>query len=239
VLNAVAQQAAAWASTNAQDPAALAELRSPQAKKAPANLLTTIIGPIMGGMLIFFAFFTGGSTSQTLLKEHEEGTLARLFTTPTRLSSILGGKFIAVGLTVLVQVTVLLAAAFLIFGIQWGDLPSVALTALGIVACATSFGIFLTSLVKSTRQSGIIYGGLMTVTGMLGMMRVFTGAQPGGSTPFDAVSLLMPQGWAVRGLLLGIRGAGVGDAALNLLVLLGWSLVFFIIGLLRFQKRFA
>ena len=33
--------------------------------------------------------------------------------------------------------------------------------------------------------------------------------------------------------------AAVGDAALNLLVLLGWSLVFFTIGMLRFQKRFA
>jgi ABC-2 type transport system permease protein len=214
-------------------------VRSPEAKKVPANLITSIIGPIMGGMLIFFAFFTGGSTSQTILKEQEEGTLSRLFTTPTRISSILGGKFVAVGLTVLVQVVVLLAAARLIFSIQWGDLPSVALTALGIVACATSFGIFLTSFVKSTRQSGIIYGGLMTVTGMLGMMRIFTGAQPGGSAPFDFVSLLMPQGWAVRGLLMGLHGAPLGDAALNLLALLGWSLVFFTAGLLRFQKRFA
>ena len=49
----------------------------------------------------------------------------------------------------------------------------------------------------------------------------------------------MPQGWAVRGLLLAMHGAATGEAALNLLVLLAWSLVFFAIGLLRFQKRFA
>ena len=37
----------------------------------------------MGGMMIFYAFFTGASTGQTILQEEEEGTLPRLFTTPT------------------------------------------------------------------------------------------------------------------------------------------------------------
>src|SRR5512146_2095236 len=91
------------------------------------NLLLSIVGPIMGGMMIFFAFNTGSSSAQSLLKEEEEGTLPRLFTTPTPQVTILTGKLLAVFLTVCMHVVVLLIAARLIFKIQWGDFVSVAL----------------------------------------------------------------------------------------------------------------
>ncbi len=38
---------------------------------------------IMAGQMIFFAFFTGGYSMLSILQEQEEGTLARMFTTPT------------------------------------------------------------------------------------------------------------------------------------------------------------
>jgi ABC-2 type transport system permease protein len=230
-VGAVVQQYMTWS----QNPGATIAVRTPPAAaEKPASPITQIIGPIMSGMFIFFAFFTGASSTQTILTEDEEGTLPRLMTTPTAQSTILGGKFLAVALTVLVQVTLLLIAANLVFGIQLGALPSVALAAIGIICCATTFGIFLTSWVKSTRQSGAVYGGLMTVTGMVGMMGVFTNGGAG-----ETASLIMPQGWAVRGLLMTMNQAALGDVALNTLVLLAWSLVFFVIGVLRFQKRFA
>ncbi len=216
---------------------ALLDLRA-VGKPAPAgNPVGQMLAPIMGGMMILFAFFNGGSSCESLLREDEAGTLARLFSTPTRRSSILGGKFLAVGLTVLVQVGLLLVAASLAFGIHWGELLSVALSALGIVACAAAFGIFITSLLKSTRQGGVVYGGLMTITGMLGMMTIFTGGGQGGVV--GTLSLLVPQGWALRGLSLSMGGASLGEVALNFAVLITLSLAFFTIGVLRFQKRYA
>lgn len=209
----------------------------PAEDKRPAGGLTLIIGPVMGAMLIFFAFFTGSATAQTFLREEEEGTLPRLFTTPTPLVGIVGGKMAAIGLTVLVQVSVLLAATRLVFGIQWGSLLPVILNAAGVIICATALGICVTSLLKSTRQGGLVYGGLMTISGMVGMMQVFTGS--GSTSPLNIISLVVPQGWAVRGLVLSLNGAGAGDAALNLLALLGWSAVLLTIGVLRFQKRYA
>ena len=218
--------------------AALLDVHAPAAKKESNNLMAQIIGPIMGGMMIFFAFFTGVSTAQSILREDEDGTLPRLFTTPTAQTTILGGKFLAVGLTVLVQVSVLLVVANLLFHIQWGAFVPVGLAALGIVACASSFGIFINSLLKSTRQGGVVFGGILTVTGMVGMMSIFTATVP-NAAGLGAVSLLVPQGWAVRGLTLAMSGAAVSQAALNLLVLLVLSVVFFVIGVLRFQKRYA
>ncbi|HEX5942274.1 MAG TPA: ABC transporter permease, partial [Anaerolineales bacterium] len=109
------------------------------------NVLLSILTPIMGGMMVFYAFFTGTSTAQSILKEEEERTLPRLFTTPTPQVTILTGKLLSVFMTVFVQVVVLLIAARLIFGIHWGEILPVALTAVGIICSASSFGIFVNS----------------------------------------------------------------------------------------------
>ena len=138
----------------------------------------------------------------------------------------------------LVQVSVLLVVANLLFHIQWGAFVPVGLSALGIVVCASTFGIFINSLLKSTRQGGVVFGGILTVTGMVGLMSVFTATDP-NAAGLGVVSLLVPQGWAVRGMLLAMSGATVSQAALNLLLLLVLSVVFFVIGVLRFQKRYA
>jgi ABC-type Na+ efflux pump permease subunit len=78
----------------------------------------------MGGMMVFYAFFTGTSTAQSILKEEEERTLPRLFTTPTSQAEILNGKFLAVFMTVLVQMVVLLLTSWLTFNINWGRLTA-------------------------------------------------------------------------------------------------------------------
>ena len=221
--------------------ASLFDLHAPAAQKPAANTntLSLIVSLIMGGMTIFYAFFTGTSTAQSILREDEDGTLPRLFTTPTTQATVLGGKFLAVGLTVLVQMTVLLILGRLIFAIQWGSLLPLALVTLCTVLAAATFGIFVMSLLKSTRQSGTVLGGLLTVTGMLGMIKIFTMGSPTSPVWADIASMFVPQGWAVRGLSQVMAAAAPGDILLTCLVLLGMSVVFFLIGVLRFQKRYA
>jgi ABC-type Na+ efflux pump permease subunit len=204
-----------------------------------ANLLLSIITPIMGGMMTFYAFFTGTSTAQSILKEEEERTLPRLFTTPTSQAAILTGKFLSVFLTVSVQVTVLLIAAKLIFDIQWGDTVSVILAAIGIVFTASAFGIFVNSFLKNTKQGGVIFGGVLTVTGMIGMISIFAMNSPNAAQLGDTVSLLVPQGWAIRGLIQVMNGEAVTSVLTTTLVSLVWSAAFFVIGVMRFNRRYA
>ena len=203
------------------------------------NLLLSIVSPIMGGMMIFYAFFTGASTAQSILKEDEERTLPRLFTTPTSQATILSGKLLSVFLTVSVQVAVLLLAARLIFKIHWGDTLSVALMAIGIIFSASSFGVFVNSFLKNTKQSGVLFGGVLTVTGMLGMISIFAIGSPAASELGNTVSLLVPQGWAVRGLMQSMNGDPITGLLVNTLILLVWSAAFFVIGVWRFNKRYA
>ena len=189
--------------------------------------------------MVFFAFYTGTSTAESILREEEERTLPRLFTTPTSHATILRGKFLAVFMTVLVQVVTLLIVARLIFGIQWGDLLPTALTALGITFSASSCGIFVNSLLKSTRQGGVIFGGLLTTTGMLGMISTFGMNSAVAAQMSNSVSLLVPQGWAVRSLQQTIQGEPLTSVLLNVSVLLVWSAAFFIIGVWRFNRRYV
>jgi ABC-type Na+ efflux pump permease subunit len=203
------------------------------------NILLSVIAPIMGGMMVFYAFFTGTSTAQSILKEEEERTLPRLFTTPTPQATILTGKLLSVFLTVCTQVVVLLFAARLIFGIRWGALPAIALTAIGIILSASSFGIFVNSFLKNTKQAGVVFGGVLTVTGMLGMVSIFGMNSPDAARLGNSVSLLVPQGWAIRGLMQAMNGEATLAVLVTMLVMLAWSAAFFLVGVLRFNRRYV
>jgi ABC-2 type transport system permease protein len=203
------------------------------------NLLLSIVGPIMGGMMVFYAFFTGASSAESILKEEEERTLPRLFTTPTSQATILAGKLLSVFMTVCVQVVVLLVAANLLFGIQWGDILPVSLMAAGIIFSASSFGVFVNSFLKNTKQGGVLFGGVLTVTGMMGMIKIFAMNSPIAQTMGDTISLLVPQGWAVRGLMQSMNGEPLESILLTLLASLAWSVAFFVVGVWRFNRRYA
>ena len=202
------------------------------------NMLLRIISPIMGGMMVFYAFFTGASAAQSILREEEERTLPRLFTTPTSQTAILTGKLLSVFSMVGVQVIVLLIAARLIFGIRWGDPQPMVLTAVGIIFIASSFGIFINSLFKTTKQAGVLFGGVLTVTGMLGMIPIFARGLPSADRLANGVSLLVPQGWAIRSLTQTLDGQPVISVFVTLLVMLAWSAAFFVIGVMRFKRRY-
>ena len=237
IIGQVVHQYMASAQTTGPS-AGFLDIQDVASTKKQFNPIATIIGPIMGWLTIFYAFFTGASTAQSILKEDEEGTLPRLFTTPTSHSTVLASKFLAVGLTVMVQMVVLFILGRLIFGIAWGSILPVALVIFGVILAAAAFGIFINSMLKSTKQSGLIFGGLLTVLGMLGGIPIFVAGSSTADT-FAKVSLIEPVGWAVRGLLQNMHNAPLGDVALTFLALVAWSILFFIIGVLRFQKRYA
>jgi ABC-type multidrug transport system permease subunit len=69
-------------------------------------------------------------------------------------------------------------------------------------------------------------------------MRTFA-AVPGASRAIDTVSLLVPQGWGVWGWQVLLAGGGLNDVWWIVGVMLALGMAFFIVGVLRFQKRFA
>ncbi len=242
-VQSLAMQYAEWAGAmgetmqNGSNP--LLEVRPAGDEGAASDTRVTVISMIMGGMMVFYVFFTGAASAQAILQEDEVGTLPRLFTTPTTQATILGGKFVATFVTLLVEIVVLVAVSAAVFGINWGEVLPVAVVLLGTVALSGSFGIFITSFLKGTRQGGVVYGGVMTMMGMLGMMDIFTAGAGDPPKLMTTIGLMVPQGWAVRGWQTLLKGGGLSDVVGLTLVMLAMSVLFFAVGVLKFRKRFA
>ena len=223
--------------TPAQQEMSLTTLQPPTGQEAN-NELAQLLALILGGMMVFYAFFTGANVLNSILTEQEKGTLQRMFTTPTSHMTIFSGKFLATLLILSVQIGVLLLFGRLAFQIQWGEPLPVALAASGLVLIAATTGLFLVSLIANPRQAGIIFGGLLTLTGMLGLFTVFTAGSPNTPQALETVSLLVPQGWAMRTFRQAMDGDTLSQIGFTFGVILVWSAAFFLIGQYRLRKRF-
>lgn len=208
------------------------------ADDAPStNPMANILSYTMVGQMIFFAFFTGAYAMQSILREQEEGTLARLFTTPTDRTLILAGKFLAVVLTVVLQSLVLMLAGRLAFGVNWGEPLSATLALTGQVIAASGLGVLLIALVKDTRQAGPVLGGVLTTLGMLSGL--FTAAIPNMPAIFGQIANFTPQGWVMKGWQAALNGSSAGEMALPLLVCVVMGAALFAAGAFLFRRRFA
>lgn len=220
------------------DKAALVVAAPSAGETETANPIQKVMGLTMAGQMIFFAFFTGAFAMMSILNESEEGTLARLFTTPTNRTSILAGKFIAVFITVILQGLVLMVAGHYIFGINWGEPLSAGLALTGQVVAATGLGVLLISLVKNSRQGGPVLGGGLTGLGMLGGL--FTANMPNALPPaMNMVANFTPQGWVLKAWRLVMDGASAGELLVPFAVMTAMGIVMFVIGAGMFRRRFA
>ena len=203
-----------------------------------ADPIQQMMGLTMAGQMIFFAFFTGAYAMMSILRDDEEGTLARLFTTPTERANILAGKFLAVVLTVILQGLVLMTAGHYAFGIAWGQPGAVALALAGQVIAASGLGVLLIAFVKTSKQGGPVLGGGLTALGMLGGL--FTANIPGGMpAAFAMLANFTPQGWVLKGWKLSLAGAVPADLLLPFVVALAMGAVMFGLGAVMFKRRYA
>lgn len=238
LLAAQAAAGVAVGTTTASDgrgPPAGLVVRAP-AGAAP-SFVTRMAAQVMGAMMIFFVFFTGAYGASSLLREQEEGTLARLYTTPTVSATVLGGKFLGTAATLAVQITVLLGVSAAVFGIRWGRPLPVVLASAALMVAAAGFGVLLIAFVRSSRQAGPMFGVVLTVTGMVGglMTATFTRLPAG----FELASRFTPQGWAMAVWRACLDGQGVAALGVPLLVTVGIGLACLAAGVPLLRRRFA
>jgi len=209
--------------------------------KAPAvngdmtDSVRTMMGLVMSGQLIFFSFFTGAYAMMSILQEAEEGTLARLFTTPTDRTTILAGKFLAVFITVILQGGVLLIAGHYLFKINWGEPGSLTLSLLGQMFASVGLAVLLVSFIKTSKQAGPIFGGGLTMLGMISGL--FTANMK--IDIFNTMGNFTPQGWVLKAWKLSIAGQPVSELILPFIVMVAMGTVMFAVGARMFGRRFA
>ena len=196
-----------------------------------------ILGYFMPSMAIFFLMFSMFASTRSILEEETRGTLARLLTTPTRPFEILLGKIGGALLSGCLQMTVLVSTSALLFGVNWGALPGVALMTLATVAAAGGLGALVASLARDATQANIIGTLIALVFGVLGgNFIVMRGVPPW----LDTLSKLTLNRWALDGFTaLTLDQARWQDILPNLSVLLAIATITFALALPNVYRRFV
>lgn len=194
---------------------------NPAANSSAGQLITWVFIPLLG-------------LSELFASERRLGTLRRLLTTPTHSAVFLLGTIGGQVLSALVQMTLLVLFGVFMMKLPWGDEPlalAVLLTCFALAAAA--LGTTLGTFVKTEGQAN----GLSI---MLGMVMALLGGcwYPIELFPTVVQSAVkvLPTSWAMQGMLdLLTRGGGLVDILPEAGVLLGFALVFFVVGVWRFK----
>jgi ABC-2 type transport system permease protein len=194
----------------------------------------------VAGIAVLFVFGTAQVTARSIYDEKKVGSFRRLLAAPMSKASLLSGKMLPNIIVGLIQFTVIFA--FGIFGLKWLGLASpslgndplaVVLVCFIICLCSTAFGILIAAIARTENQIGGITSLLVWGLGIVGgaFIPIFILDQFLGP-----VVKIIPQYWANRALSsLMLRGLGLADVATEIAVLLGFTAIFFIIGLWRFD----
>jgi ABC-2 type transport system permease protein len=189
--------------------------------------------PAVLGMTVMMSCMMGMGAS--IAGERETGELARLFMTPTSVATVIGGKIAGKLCIELVRALILLFAAIVLFGvtIKGGILQTFIILIVGAL-CFVGFGIMMSA--RTSTQEDYTQ---MVMPFTMPMMFVSGVFYPIETMPwiFQKIAYIFPLTYlndAMRAIM--IKGQGLGDVWIDLVVLLGFTLIFFVIGVKRFNR---
>jgi ABC-2 type transport system permease protein len=192
------------------------------------------------GFTVLFVFLAAQTTARSIYEEKKIGSFRRLAAAPLSKAELLIGKILPNFITGLVQIVVIFAFGSLgmrLLGLT--PLPiekaplGMILIAVLLALCSSAFGIAIAAIARTENQISGLSTLLLWGMGLLGgsLVPLFVLERFLGPIP-----MIVPHYWANRALDdLLIRGLGMSNVALDLGVLLGFSLLFFVIGLWRFD----
>ncbi len=193
----------------------------PRTNSTAGQMITWVFVPLIGLSAVFAA-------------ERQRGTLSRLLVTPTSKALYIGSTVLGEVLIASIQMTVLMLFGRFVLKVDWGDSPlALALIVFSSTLAAASLGTMLGTFVKTSGQAS----GLSL---MLGMAMALMG---GCWYPLELfpefirnAAKILPTTWAMQGFLnIALRGKDLSGVWQEILVLLGFTLVFFVVGVWRFK----
>ena len=186
------------------------------------------------GQLITWVFIPLFAISALFAYERQQGTLRRLLTTPSRKATFLLGTISGQVAVALVQMLLLVSFGILAMKLNWGREPLALFVLLLCSAlAAAAFGTTMGTFIKTEGQASglsIMFGMVFALMGGCWYpLELFPPAVQ------NAVKIL-PTTWAMQGMLdIGLRGGGLQDILLEAGVLLGFAVIFFSVGVMRFR----
>jgi ABC-2 type transport system permease protein len=215
-------------------------------QKAPMiSFNTQNVGDIKGinpsnftipGYLVMFVFFTAAFSAAQLVKERQNHTLERLLSSSANKTAILGGVYGSTVAKGLIQIAIFWTVGILVFKMDLGFSPlAVILISVLMTLMASAFGLMLATFVKTERSASSI-----------GVLTSLIMAPLGGCwwplfiTPkwMQFISKITPHAWATTAFnKLLVFGGNFDSVVLNMLVLVGFMVVFGLVAILRFRTE--
>ena len=197
------------------------ELYVTAAHQSAGQLVTWVLIPLLAIASLFSA-------------ERTQGTLRRLLTTPTGNGAYLLGTITGQLGLALIQMLLLVGFGIVVMGVNWGQSPlglGIMMISFGLAAVA--MGTMIGTFTKTEEEAG-------NLSIMLGMAMALLGGCwwpielfPSG---LQTAVQVLPTTWAMQGFSdIVIRGAGAQEVLVEAAVLLGFAVLFFAIGVWRFQ----
>jgi ABC-2 type transport system permease protein len=192
------------------------------------------------GFTIMFVFLTAQMTARSIYDEKKVGSFRRLLAAPMSKASLLAGKMLPNFVTGLIQTGVIFAFGTIgmrLLGLTpmtLGNAPLVvALVAVLVALCSSSLGTLIAAIARTENQIGGLSAVVLWVMGVLGgsfiplfFLENFLGS----------LIQIVPHYWANRAFNdLMIRGLGLADVTVEMAVLLGFTGLFFVVGLWKFD----
>lgn len=194
------------------------------------------------GFAVLFVFLAAQATAQNVYDEKKYGSFRRLLAAPISKTSLLLGKMALNFIMAILQLLIIFAVALYLFPLLGMDKLSLGYDPLALIllcllvaVCSTSLGVLIAALARTENQIGGLSSLLIWGMGILGgsMVPLFL-----LSDALDTVGKAVPQYWAVKGFYnLLVLSGGLADITLPLLVLLGFSVLFFGVGTWRFEYQ--
>ncbi|HQE92706.1 MAG TPA: ABC transporter permease [Anaerolineae bacterium] len=186
------------------------------------------------GQIVTWVQITLLGAAEVLVDERLRGTLRRMLIMPTSRALILGGKVLATVLAGLLQIAILLVGGAVVFHVGWDKAPlAVAAISVAFALAIAGMGLLLATCVKTGGQASSAVVGLSLIMAAVG------GAWfPLEITPplYRQIVQILPSTWAMQAYEdILARGATLGDVLPAVGVLLGFAIVFTVIGVWRFN----
>ncbi|MEO6749694.1 MAG: ABC transporter permease [Casimicrobiaceae bacterium] len=192
------------------------------------NIVPGLMGVILTMTMVMM-------TGLAMTRERERGTMENLLATPARPLEVMSGKIVPYIVIGLVQATIILAAAYAIFGVPFaGSIGALYVASLLFIAANLTVGITLSSLAQNQLQAmQLTFFYFLPNILLSGFMFPFQG-MPGWARTIGSVLPLTHFNRLVRGILL--KGNGWVDLWPDIWPLLVFTAIVMTIALVFYRR---
>jgi len=240
-IDVLTRQAQSQFKASEERPLVAVNLEYPQAATVLEEDDFSMVQFSVPGFTVLFAFLVAQASARSIYDEKKTGSFRRLLAAPLSKFQLLSGKLLPNLLIVLFQILIIFLSSVILLPLtgvgklSLGEHPGALLAISFCVAlCSTSLGILIAAIARTEAQIGGVSALFLWLMGFLGGTMVPLDIM--SSPMLTSIARFIPHSYAVTAYKdVLVKGADLTAILPALGILVGFSLIFFLIGLWRFD----